>query len=185
VLGGDGQPLDVGRISYTTTLAIRRALTARDQGCAFPGCDRPPGWTDAHHIVHWADGGRTSVDNMVLLCGAHHRAVHHDDWVVRIAGNGLPEFIPPRWSDPSQAPRSRPWRAELAALAASNSGKSPAAHQGSANAGTVAPGQEQAAPGQEQDAPGQEQDARGQEQDARGHEQDARRNQEKGPVKPC
>lgn len=116
VLGGEGQPLDVGRSSYTATAAIRRALTARDQGCAFVGCDRPPGWADAHHIVHWADGGETKLSNMVLLCGAHHRAVHHDGWIVRIAPNGLPEFIPPRWIDRTQTPRSKPGRASHAAL---------------------------------------------------------------------
>ncbi len=120
VLGGAGQPLDVGRVSYTTTLAIRRALVVRDEGCAFPGCGRPPGWCDAHHIVHWADGGETKLSNMVLLCGAHHRVVHHDDWAVRIAVDGRPEFIPPRWIDGDQTPRrAKPWRAELAALVSS------------------------------------------------------------------
>ena len=116
MLGAHGEPLDVGRAAATATAAIRRALEVRDRGCAFPGCDRPPGWADAHHIVHWADGGQTSIDNLVLLCGAHHRVIHHDDWTVRIAANGLPEFLPPRWIDPTQTPRAKPWRAQLAAL---------------------------------------------------------------------
>src|SRR5712691_8435043 len=51
--------------------ALRRALGARDGGCRFPGCDRPPGWTDAHHMEHWADGGATALSNTVLLCRPH------------------------------------------------------------------------------------------------------------------
>jgi hypothetical protein len=144
VLGAEGQPLDVGRLSYAVTLAIRRALTARDKGCAFPGCDRPPGWAEAHHIIHWADGGRTAIWNMVLLCGTHHRAVHHDGWVVRIAANGLPEFIPPRWIDPSQTARTRPWRAGLAALATSPSSVDALdMHQRSDDPDTVAAGRDE------------------------------------------
>jgi hypothetical protein len=76
VTGGASQPLDVGRRTRTVPAAIRRALVVRDRGCAHPGCDRPPGWTDAHHRVHWADGGPTALDNLVLLCRRHHRAVH-------------------------------------------------------------------------------------------------------------
>ena len=114
VLGADGEPLDVGRLSYAATAAIRRALEARDGGCAFPGCDRPPAWCAAHHIVHWADGGVTAVHNMVLLCDHHHLVIHHHGWTVRIADNGLPEFTPPPWIDPDQVPISKPWRTQLA-----------------------------------------------------------------------
>ncbi len=104
VLSGAGVPLDVGRAAYTVPTGIRRALLARDRGCAFPGCDRPPTWCDAHHITHWADQGPTSLANLVLLCGHHHRTVHHRGWQVRLA-EGHPEFIPPRWIDPTQTPR--------------------------------------------------------------------------------
>lgn len=72
VLGGAGQVLDVGRQRRLVTGPLRRALVLRDGGCAFPGCDRPPRWCAAHHIDHWADGGPTSLDNAVLLCGHHH-----------------------------------------------------------------------------------------------------------------
>ncbi|MEU4470427.1 DUF222 domain-containing protein [Micromonospora sp. NPDC023888] len=105
VLGSAGQPLDLGRQRRLITGPLRRALVLRDRGCAFPGCDRPPRWCDAHHIRHWADGGTTSLANAVLLCGHHHRHLHHTDWTVRLAGDGHPEFIPPAWLDPDQVPR--------------------------------------------------------------------------------
>ncbi|MDG9676712.1 HNH endonuclease signature motif containing protein [Micromonospora sp. DH14] len=105
VLGGAGQPLDLGRQRRLITGPLRRALVLRDRGCAFPGCDRPPRWCDAHHIEHWADGGDTSINNAVLLCGHHHRHLHHSDWTVRLAGDGHPEFVPPAWLDPEQLPR--------------------------------------------------------------------------------
>ena len=114
VLGAASEPLDVGRLSYAVTAAIRRALEARDGGCAFPGCDRPPAWCAAHHIVHWADGGVTAVHNMVLLCDHHHLVIHHHGWTARIADTGLPEFTPPPWIDPDQVPISTPWRTQLA-----------------------------------------------------------------------
>ncbi|MEU4620912.1 DUF222 domain-containing protein [Actinoplanes sp. NPDC023801] len=78
VLDGDSQILDAGRTRRTATGTMRRALNARDRGCAFPGCDRPPRWCEAHHIVSWADGGPTDLSNLVLLCGFHHRLIHDD-----------------------------------------------------------------------------------------------------------
>ena len=105
VLNGNGQVLDVARQRRPFTGAIRRALVLRDRGCAFPGCDRPPRWTEGHHIRHWTDHGTTSLQNGVLLCRRHHRAVHHDGWQVHIAGDGLPAFTPPAWIDPHQQPR--------------------------------------------------------------------------------
>ena len=104
LLGACGEPLDVGRASYPVTTAIWRALVARDRGCAFAGCDRPPEWCQAHHIWHWADGGPTAVTNMCLLCTRHHRAVHHDGWQVILA-DGQILTIPPPWVDPDRAPR--------------------------------------------------------------------------------
>ncbi|MFG1843244.1 DUF222 domain-containing protein [Micromonospora sp. NPDC049175] len=105
VLGGAGQVLDVGRQRRLVTGPLRRALALRDRGCAFPGCDRPPRWCAAHHIRHWADGGPTSLDNSVLLCGHHHRHLHRAEWTVRLGGDGHPEFVPPAWLDPDRIPR--------------------------------------------------------------------------------
>jgi hypothetical protein len=86
----EGEVLDVGRRRRTVPPAIRRALEYRDQGCRFPGCGCR--YTDAHHITHWANGGETKLDNLVLLCARHHRAVHEEGFRVELvvgAGNGL------------------------------------------------------------------------------------------------
>jgi hypothetical protein len=76
VFGPRSEPLDVGRRTPVVPPAIRRAVVARDRHCRFPGCDRPQAWCDAHHIVHWADGGPTSVANLLLLCRRHHNLTH-------------------------------------------------------------------------------------------------------------
>lgn len=104
VLGTAGEPLDVGRAARLATGAQRRALVLRDRGCAFPGCDRTPKWTTAHHIEHWADGGHTDRDNLVLLCARHHRRIHHSGWDVAIR-EGISEFYPPGWVDGARKPR--------------------------------------------------------------------------------
>jgi hypothetical protein len=96
VLGAKGQVLDVGRAQRLVTMALWIALILRDQHCAFPGCTRPPSMCHAHHIVHWADGGPTSLANLVLLCGEHHRVIHHTPWQVRLRPEDQrPEFLPP------------------------------------------------------------------------------------------
>jgi hypothetical protein len=76
VINGESVVLDVGRDSRTATAAQRRALLVRDGGCAFPGCDRPPGWCEAHHIVWWEHDGTTDLLNLCLLCSHHHHAIH-------------------------------------------------------------------------------------------------------------
>jgi hypothetical protein len=76
VFGSAGEVLDSGRATRTFTAAQLRAIVARDRHCIWPGCDAPPGWCDAHHVVHWAEGGATSVANGALLCGRHHDRVH-------------------------------------------------------------------------------------------------------------
>ena len=97
--------LELGRSQRLFTGSLRRALALRDRGCAFPGCDRPAAWCQAHHILSWADGGETSLRNGVLLCGHHHAVVHRDHWTIRIALDGIPDFAPPTWIDPLRKPR--------------------------------------------------------------------------------
>jgi hypothetical protein len=114
-LGTDGEVLDVGRIARLVTPALWRALVARDRHCTFPGCTRPPVMCHAHHIVHWADGGKTSLDNLVLVCGEHHRVLHHTPWQVRLVPHvGTAEFLPPPRGGATQPPpawiRHRPRR---------------------------------------------------------------------------
>ncbi|MBD0323921.1 MAG: DUF222 domain-containing protein [Aldersonia sp.] len=104
VLGSRSEPLDIGRISHTVPAAMRRALILRDGGCAFPGCDRPHRWCHAHHIRHWADGGPTELANVVLLCGYHHRLMHHSEWECEVV-DGHACFMPPEYVDPLRRPR--------------------------------------------------------------------------------
>ncbi len=107
VLNGAGQPLDVGRLTRTVPDGLRRAVTARDRGCAHPGCGRPPSWCEIHHVIPWEHGGPTELGNLVMLCRIHHRLIHHSGWTVRFR-DGLPEFVPPKWIDPRQRPRAKP-----------------------------------------------------------------------------
>jgi hypothetical protein len=105
VLGSKSEPLDLGRLRRLITAGLRRALHLRDRGCAFPGCHRPPRHCQGHHIRQWADGGPTSLGNLVLLCSHHHRLLHRSGWQVRIAPDGLPEFVPPAFIDRRRKPR--------------------------------------------------------------------------------
>ena len=95
VLGGASEVLDVGRQMRLASVAIWRALVVRDRHCRFPGCTRPPVMCHGHHVIHWIDGGATSVDNLVLLCGHHHRLVHAGPWTIRQPEPGRFTFTPP------------------------------------------------------------------------------------------
>ncbi|EGD54981.1 HNH endonuclease signature motif containing protein [Gordonia neofelifaecis] len=105
VLDAQSAPIDVGREMRLVSVALRKALEARDRGCAFPGCGRPVSWTDAHHCVPWSDGGETSVDNCVLLCRMHHSKVHLTGWEVFIGHDRHPWFRAPADPDRPQRPR--------------------------------------------------------------------------------
>ncbi len=91
IVGPDSQPLDIGRATRTIPAQLRTALHVRDRGCVFPACDRPPGWTEAHHIRPWAAGGETSLQNLALLCSMHHHLIHTGTWTIQIGDNGHPE----------------------------------------------------------------------------------------------
>ncbi|MCZ7529408.1 MAG: HNH endonuclease [Acidimicrobiia bacterium] len=78
-----GTPLSVGRRTRSVPTHIRRALQNRDGGCRFPGCTQRR-YVDAHHVRHWSNGGPTSLDNLVLLCRRHHRAIHEGGFVLRL-----------------------------------------------------------------------------------------------------
>ncbi len=79
--------MDVGRRSRTVPSQIRRALDYRDKGCLFPGCECR--YADAHHIRPWAHGGETKLENLVLLCTRHHRALHEGGFQVQADPGGV------------------------------------------------------------------------------------------------
>ncbi len=96
VLGAHGQVLDLGRSQRLVSTGLWHALVLRDGRCTFPGCGRLPVACDAHHIVHWADGGPTRLDNLVMTCRRHHTLLHTTPWQVRInPTDGKPEYKPP------------------------------------------------------------------------------------------
>ena len=76
--------VDHGRAVRVVTDTQRAALAVRDRGCRHPGCDRPPGWCHAHHLVPWELGGPTDLANLVLVCNRHHRLWHHPRWTVTL-----------------------------------------------------------------------------------------------------
>jgi len=101
VLDGNGNLLDCGRLNRLFTGKTRLSLELRDRGCAWPGCDRPVSWTQAHHIVSWLDGGETKPSNGVLLCPFHHREIEKGEWDVAVREHRA-WFRPPKWIDPTQ-----------------------------------------------------------------------------------
>jgi Domain of unknown function (DUF222)/HNH endonuclease len=105
--GRDGEPLNIGRKTRSIPPAIKRALRARDGGCRFPGCDRTR-FCDGHHIKHWANGGETKLDNLVTLCGFHHRLLHEGGFGVTVTDGGVFVFTRPdgsRIADCGSAPK--------------------------------------------------------------------------------
>jgi hypothetical protein len=90
-----------GRVVYgsdekrSLSAAARRAIVKRDRHCRFPGCDRPAEWADEHHLVHWADGGPSRIDNVYLVCRPHHRLVHEGRWRLVLEPDGELRAVPP------------------------------------------------------------------------------------------
>jgi hypothetical protein len=104
-LDTNGVPLSMGRSRRIVSPQQWVALVVRDRGCVFPNCDRPAGWCDAHHVRHWADDGPSDLENLALLCGRHHDAVHRSGWDIEMAADGRPQLRPPPWTDPDRKPR--------------------------------------------------------------------------------
>ncbi|MDX6282465.1 MAG: hypothetical protein QOH03_3536, partial [Kribbellaceae bacterium] len=97
ILGSDSQPLDVGREKRYVTDGLRFALNQRDKGCVI--CHAPPIYCDAHHVVSWADGGVTSLANLVLMCRVDHTSLHDGHWTITIVNNKV-QVTRPSWADP-------------------------------------------------------------------------------------
>lgn len=95
VMRPKSEPLDVGRRTPVVPAPMRRAVVARDRRCRFPGCDHLHPWCDAHHVVHWADGGPTAAPDLVLLCRRHHRLVHDPGGFRLHMADGGPLFYRP------------------------------------------------------------------------------------------
>ncbi|GAA1642217.1 hypothetical protein GCM10009744_35250 [Kribbella alba] len=102
ILGTDSEPLDVGKEERFVNRAMRRALNFRDRGCVV--CGAPPIQCDAHHLIHWIDGGPTAMWNLVLLCRAHHIQIHHGHWNITIT-RGRVTVTRPTWAEPGRLPR--------------------------------------------------------------------------------
>jgi len=114
-MGSDSQILDLGPTTRLFTGDLRQAITIRDRGCVFPGCNREPRDCEAHHIKPWTAMGSTSLDNGALVCPTHHRlvepvpnadrATEHERWHMRMSLDGIPEVIPPSINDQHRQPQ--------------------------------------------------------------------------------
>jgi hypothetical protein len=100
-LGSTGEVLHLGTPVRLFSRVQRKALAVRDGGCVWPGCPAPPSWCEAHHILEYEHGGKTDIDNGVLLCSAHHHMLHTSAFTMRMMG-GKPELLAPPWLDPDQ-----------------------------------------------------------------------------------
>jgi hypothetical protein len=95
VMSGRSTVLDYGSAVRTISQALWAALVVRDRHCRHPGCDRPPPWCDAHHVVHFAKGGPTRLDNLVLGCSRHHHLWHDQGWQLSLARDGTLTLVSP------------------------------------------------------------------------------------------
>src|SRR3954451_10930936 len=94
VIGPDSVPMDVGRTHRVAPPHLRRAVELRDATCVFAGCEAPAWWCEVHHVLHWGDGGETSLENSALLCERHHSKVHHGFRIERDTGGRLHTYRP-------------------------------------------------------------------------------------------
>ncbi len=105
VLATGGEPLTLGRTRRIASPSQTLALVARDGGCSFPGCDRPPDLCERHHIVAWVEGGLTNLDNLTLVCRYHHHNFADRGWTCELNADRVPQWRPPRWVDPDRKPQ--------------------------------------------------------------------------------
>lgn len=115
VLGDAGEVLYPGVKERFFSAPQRRALAVRDCGCCWPDCTAPPSWCEADHVIEYEKSGKTDINNGVLLCSAHHHALHASEFTIEMV-NGKPRLLAPPWLDPDQlwgdrsAERARRWR---------------------------------------------------------------------------
>jgi hypothetical protein len=95
IMAGRSTVLDYGSTTRTAPANLWAAVVARDQHCRFPGCDRPPNWCEAHHVVSWERGGPTAVDNLALLCSRHHHILHTAGWHAELLPDGTLSITDP------------------------------------------------------------------------------------------
>ncbi len=108
----NGVPLSMGRTRRIVSPQQWLALVVRDRGCVFPNCDRPAPWTQAHHVIHWSQGGPSDLSNLCLVCDRHHDAIHNG-WDVEMGADGKPDVRPPPWVDPERrARRNQYWETQ-------------------------------------------------------------------------
>lgn len=107
ILFKDGEVIALGTKERTFNAHQRRAITARDGGCIIPSCDIPATWCELHHVIPWKEGGKTRIDNGVLLCWYHHHTIDTSGWKIRMI-RGVPYVKAPTWLDPSGCYRAAP-----------------------------------------------------------------------------
>ena len=107
VMNGASLILDHGSSRRTASPAQRIALALRDKGCTAPFCDRPAAWCEAHHLVPWRVSQNTDLDNLALVCDAHHDLLHHDGWTITLE-NGRAVWHPPPQPAPPPEPPDEP-----------------------------------------------------------------------------
>jgi hypothetical protein len=116
VMAGKSVVLDLGRRSRVVSPELRRAVELRDRHCQGRGCRTPAKWCDVHHIIHWIDGGETTLDNLVLLCRRHHVEHHEGGWRIARAPDGTittTRTVPERRGRTRRRRQSRPGRSDL------------------------------------------------------------------------
>ena len=107
VMNGTSTILDHGANRRTASKAQRIALALRDKGCTAPFCDRPAAWCEAHHLIPWSISLRTDLDNLALVCDAHHDLLHHDGWTITLE-HGKAIWHPPPQPPPEEPPEAAP-----------------------------------------------------------------------------